>query len=414
MEKTIYPASVSGAVKAPASKSFAQRAVAAALLADGISVLRNMDLCNDTEAAVGVARCLGAEVAAECDTYTIKGGLDPLGSVLDIGESGLATRLFTPIAALCGTPMTITGHGSILSRLVEMMERPLRGLGAKVETSSGFLPVTVCGPLKGGEVEVDGSMSSQFISGLLFALPVAEKDSVLRVNKLNSIPYIDMTLAVIRDFGVEIVNNAHSEFRIKGGQKYMPTDYNVEGDWSGASCLLVAGAVAGEVTVRNLNKDSLQADIAILDALRMAGANVAADGNDCTVKRGRLSAFEFDATHCPDLFPALAVLAANCEGVSVIKGTNRLANKESDRTKTVAEVLGRLGIGADISRDDLMIITGGPLSGGEITSHNDHRIAMAGAVAALTASGPVTIAGADAVNKSYPQFWDDLSRIIKC
>lgn len=411
MIKTICPSGVNGTLKAPASKSYAQRAIAAALLADGESVLQNIDLCDDISAAAGVAEALGAKVSVEGGNYVIKGGMSPVSGTLDIGESGLSTRLFTPIAAICGRVMTITGHGSILSRPLSMMEQPLRELGARISSNGGYLPIEIEGPLKGGDIEVDGSLSSQFISGLLFALPLAQNNSTLRVKSLNSRPYIDMTLEVIRAFGVEIVNRDYEEFFIKGGQCYRPARYNVEGDWSGASCLLVAGAVAGKITVANLNPESLQADRAIVDALKMTGAIVTQNGNNITVEKNSLRGFEFDATHCPDLFPALAVLAANCQGESVITGTKRLANKESDRAKTITETFARLSIDIDISRENTMIIKGGPIQGGIVNSYNDHRIAMAAAVAALTSSAEVVIEDAQAVNKSYPGFWNDLSAI---
>ena len=205
MKKTVHPSPVRGVLNAPASKSYAQRAIAAALLAEGESLLRNLDLCNDTAAALDAAVRLGAAAERADDrTYRIRGGLNPRSGTLDIGESGLATRLFTPVAALCDRPLTITGHGSILKRPVAMMEGPLKRLGAAVETSDGCLPIRVCGPLQGGETEVDGSLSSQFLTGLLMALPLAPRDSVLRVDRLNSKPYIDMTLDVLGVFGVRV------------------------------------------------------------------------------------------------------------------------------------------------------------------------------------------------------------------
>ncbi len=304
MIKTIKPSGVGGVLDAPASKSYAQRALAAALLADGETVLENMGLCNDTSAALGVVETLGAQVRREGRTYFIKGGFRPEPATLDIGESGLATRLFTPVAALSPRPVTITGHGSILRRPISMMERPLGELGVDISTSGGYLPLTVSGPARGGAAGIDGSSGSQFLTGLLMALPLAGNDSELRVSELTSKPYIDMTIGLLREFGVRVDHEDYRIFRIPGGQRYRPVTYNVEGDWSGASCLLVAGAVAGNVMVRNLNGCSLQADLAIVTALERAGANVlTGNGNSYTVSKGELKGFEFDATHCPDLFP---------------------------------------------------------------------------------------------------------------
>lgn len=411
MKTTIHKGRIAGSVTAPASKSYAQRAVAAALLADGETTLTHLDLCNDTRAALDVARKLGASVSHEGTTYTIRGGLNPASTKLNIGESGLATRLFTPVASLCHMPITINGEGSILRRPVEMMEEPLQALGVEIISNGGYLPISVKGPMRGGEIHVDGSLSSQFITGLLMALPLSPNDTVLHVENLKSRPYVDMTIDLAARFGVAIEHNSYEQFYIAGGQHYAPCTYNIEGDWSGASCLLVAGATAGSITVRNLNHISLQADLAIIEALARAGAEIITTNSSVTVHGGPLHAFEFDATDCPDLFPALAALATSCEGTSVLTGTQRLTYKESNRAETIAEVFGRMGIGVDLSEENTMRITGGPISSAVVDSHNDHRIAMAAAVAALSSDDSVVIEGADAADKSYPNFWSDLTSL---
>lgn len=411
MKTTIHKGHIAGSITAPASKSYAQRAVAAALLAGGETTLTHLDLCNDTRAALDVARRLGASVSHEGTTYTIRGGLNPVSTKLNIGESGLATRLFTPIASLCHMPITINGEGSILRRPIEMMEEPLQALGVEVISNGGYLPISVKGPMRGGEIHVDGSLSSQFITGLLMTLPLSPNDTVLHVENLKSRPYVDMTIDLAARFGVAIEHNNYEQFYIAGGQHYTPCTYNIEGDWSGASCLLVAGATAGSITIRNLNHISLQADLAIIEALARAGAEIITTNSSVTVHGGPLHAFEFDATDCPDLFPALAALAASCEGTSVLTGTQRLTYKESNRAKTIAEVFGRLGIGVDLSEENTMRITGGPVSSAVVDSHNDHRIAMAAAVAALSSDDSVVIEGADAADKSYPNFWNDLDTL---
>ena len=411
MKTTIHKGRIAGSITAPASKSYAQRAVAAALLAGGETTLTHLDLCNDTRAALDVARRLGASVSHEGTTYTIRGGLNPVSTKLNIGESGLATRLFTPIASLCHMPITINGEGSILRRPIEMMEEPLQALGVEVISNGGYLPISVKGPMRGGEIHVDGSLSSQFITGLLMTLPLSPNDTVLHVENLKSRPYVDMTIDLAARFGVAIEHNNYEQFYIAGGQHYTPCTYNIEGDWSGASCLLVAGATAGSITIRNLNHISLQADLAIIEALARAGAEIITTNSSVTVHGGPLHAFEFAATDCPDLFPALAALAASCEGTSVLTGTQRLTYKESNRAKTIAEVFGRLGIGVDLSEENTMRITGGPVSSAVVDSHNDHRIAMAAAVAALSSDDSVVIEGADAADKSYPNFWNDLDTL---
>lgn len=415
MIKTIVRAAVSGCVKAPSSKSYAQRAIAAALLAQGRTILSGMGLCSDTRAAMDVARMLGAEIThAGGDTYIIGGGLKPAGSVLNIGESGLSARMFIPIAALCGAPVTVTGQGTILKRPMGMITEPLRRLGVEVEDHRGHLPVTVKGPIRGGDMEVDGSVSSQFITGLLMALPLAEGETTFRVAEPASIPYIDMTLSVLERFGIEAEHQDYRHFYVRGNQRYTPCEYRVEGDWSGASCMLVAGAVAGEITLANLDPLSIQADAAIIHALSLAGAEVITDGRTVTVRKPeRLCGFRFDASHCPDLFPALAALGANCEGDTLIAGVRRLVHKESDRAEALRDEFGKMGIAIDVPEPDVMRIRGGTVRGARIDSRGDHRIAMSAAVAALRADAPVTIGGAESVDKSYPAFWDDLAAVTR-
>ncbi len=409
----VKPSQVKGSITAPGSKSYAQRAVAAALMAKGRSVLQGVEMCDDTHHAMQAAQALGAVITRTGeDSYMIEGGLKVVHDHFNIGESGLATRLMVPIASLLDTPITVTGTGSILRRPIGMIREPLEALGVKVEMENDLLPVTVCGPIKGGEIEADGQGSSQFITGLLMALPLAGEDTVLRVHNLKSIPYVEMTIALARSFGVDIEHNEFREFYIAGNQAYEPCVYRVEGDWSGASTLLVAGAVAGEVTVEGLNPLSVQADAAIITALTRAGAQIATTPESVTVTKNELTPFKFDATHCPDLFPALVALAANCKGTSVLTGASRLVHKESNRAQTLKEEFAKLGVHIELQDEDTMAVTGGALKGAVVESHNDHRIAMSLAVAALTAHGESKITGARAVSKSYPAFWADLDTLV--
>ena len=254
MDKTVPQGRVKGTLTPPCSKSYAQRALAAALLTEGESCLRNLEYCDDTRAALRCIETLGASVrGADGGTVTIRGGLRPRDSILRVGESGLSTRLFTPIAALCDMPVTIEGEGTLLSRPMHMMTAPLRALGVEITDTGGRLPLRVRGPIRGGEVAVDGSVSSQFITGLLLALPRAERDTTLYVRRAVSTPYLDMTLATAARFGVEISQRDYEEFYIPGGQRYEPADFAIEGDWSAAAMLLVMGATAGEITVRNVS-----------------------------------------------------------------------------------------------------------------------------------------------------------------
>ena len=412
MEKTIHPSQVSGEVRPPCSKSYAQRALAAALLSDGETTLSNIELCDDTRYAMNVITGLGASVRQTGPTeYVIRGGLAPITDTINTGESGLATRLFTPIAALCDRRMTITGTGTMLRRPIGMMIDPLRNLGVQVR-SNGYLPITVQGPLRGGETDVEAYVSSQFLTGLLMSLPLAEGDTILHVEQPNSLPYLAVTVALASKFRIRMEHNGFREFFIPGGQHYHPAKLHIEGDWSSAAFMLVAGAIAGEVTAKRMNTLSLQADLAIIQALTKAGAVIITTPDEITVRKRELTGFDFDATQRPDLFPILAVLGANCEGTTHIRGVNRLVYKESNRAEAIVSEYTKLGMDVALE-DDVMTVRGGSLSGGTIDSCNDHRIAMAAAIAALAASGPVTITNAQAVTKSYPRFWDDLDSIIR-
>ena len=415
MDKSVSAGSIRGTIAPPSSKSYAQRAIALALLAEGRSILRNIEFCKDTRSALKCIEALGAKVEYIDDsTIAIEGGLKPQSSTLNVGESGLATRLFTPIASLNPTPITIEGEGTLLYRPMTMMIEPLRQLGVQVRDGGGFLPIEVQGPIHGGDITVDGSVSSQFITGLLLALPLAQEDTTLHVTSPVSIPYIDMTIETARLFGVEIMHNEgdYTQFFIEGRQQYTPADIAIEGDWSGAATLLVAGAIAGEVTVKNISTLSKQADTAICHALERAGAGLIIEQDSITVSKRKLRGFEFDATNAPDLFPALAALAAAAEGESVIIGTDRLRHKESDRAETICHEYEKLGIEVDISEKNIMRIRGGEILPATTFSHNDHRIAMSIAISALRCQGEVVIENAECVEKSYPTFFEDLESII--
>jgi len=411
--KFITRSTISGSVAAPASKSMMGRAVAAALLADGISVIRNPSSCDDARTALDIIGALGA-VMSEGEKLAIRGTgrhlLYPKKRVLDCRESGLCMRMFTPIAALLDREVTLSASGSLRPRPMGMMEE-LETLGVACRTDHGCAPIIVKGPLKGGVIKIDASVSSQFLTGLLMALPLCETDSHIMVTGLKSTPYVRMTLNLLKRFGVTIIHDEGlTGLVVKGRQAYRPATYTVEGDWSGASFLLVAGALSGSVTVTGLDLDSSQADRAILEVLEMAGASVKTGESSVTVENRSLKSFRFDAADCPDLFPPLVALASGCVGKSEIKGFERLAHKESDRAEALSSEFGKLGI--SVRRNgSTMEVRGGAVRAAEVDAHNDHRIAMACAVAALRAEGDVGITGEACVAKSYPTFFLDLETL---
>ena len=426
-------------LRMPASKSFAQRAIIAAALADGVSHLRGYSPCGDNEAALAVARALGAEVTLDEDVLTIRGtaGAPYAGDSLHVGESGFLTRLMIPLMArLARGPVTLSGEKTLL-------RRPLTGArdmmaAFRVALSGEQIPLTVNGRLTPGEAEISGQYGSQLVSGLLAALPLCREDSVIHLESPKSIPYIFITLDVLKQFGIRIENEMEGDeefvqtqdwglceamtFRIKGGQRYKAADLDLEADWSAAANFLVAGAIFGQVALEGLDTKSLQADLSILDILVEAGASLSQEEETGVihVRKAPLRAFEVDASNCPDLFPVIAVLAAFCQGTSRIGGVGRLANKESDRASAIVDMLTRMGVKAAVKGDRLLVeghslaqrsLTGNLLRGGEYTSHHDHRMVMALKVAAFGADGPVRIDDEQCVAKSFPDFGQIYARL---
>ncbi len=410
MIKKVELKRIKGHLHAPASKSVAQRAIAIASLAKGKSVLLHVGDSDDVKAAIRVAEALGVKMEKETDRIIITGGIQAPSQPLDCGESGLGIRMFSAVAAVLEQEVKLEGTGSLAGRPMDMIENSLKAAGVQCQTTSGHQPVVVKGPYPGGILQIDGSVSSQVLTGLLIAAPYASSTSEFVVKNLKSKPYIDITCQMMKDFGAEVINNDYKEFTVPAPAHYTGREYIVEGDWSGAAFWLVAGAIGGEITMDNLMRNSAQADKAIIEALVKCGATLSQDETRVYVKKSDLRAFEFDATHCPDLFPPLVVLAAACKGITAIKGVSRLRVKESDRAAALQQEFGKLGVEITLEKD-IMFIKGGKLKSGEVHSHHDHRIAMAAAVASLLADGPVTIHEAQAVNKSYPGFFGDMEEV---
>ena len=321
--------------------------------------------------------------------------------------------MFTPIVALSDKEITINGSGSLETRPMDFFDDILPQLGVKIKSNDGKLPMTVQGPLVPANIEVDGSLSSQFLTGLLMAYSAAgAKDVSIKVKDLKSKPYIDLTLDVMKHFGMNVPENKNYKEFVFHNEPTQDTthQYTVEGDWSGGAFLLVAGTIAGSITVRGLDLSSTQADRKIMDALMNANAAIAMETKGIQAHPGGLRGFEFDATDCPDLFPPLVALAAYCEGQTKIKGVRRLKHKESNRAVTLQDEFDLMGVRIDIE-DDTMIIHGGFVKGADVYSHHDHRIAMACAVAALGANSETIMEKAEAINKSYPDFYEDLKSL---
>lgn len=412
----INPSTIQGTVRAAAGKSSMQRACAAALLRKGETLIINPGKSNDDLAAIDVIQKLGASIqfTNNGDLHITSNGLSPLHSEINCGESGLGIRMFTPIAALSERPLTINGSGSLVNRPMHFFDEILPALNVQIQSNQGKVPLQLQGPLRPTNIEVDGSLSSQFLTGLLMAYAAAGANGVrIKVKDLKSKPYIDLTLAVMSDFGWKVTHDNHEYFHFHGNAQHKTSvlKYQVEGDWSGAAFLLVAGAIAGPIRVTGLDVFSTQADKVVLQALMDTGCQMSITDTYIDIAPLPLKAFHFNATDCPDLFPPLVALAACCEGTTVIEGVSRLSHKESDRGVTLQEEFGKLGIEINL-QDDLMVIKGGTgIKSAIVHSHHDHRIAMACAVAGLCADGEVVIQDADAINKSYPDFYEHLKHL---
>lgn len=464
------------ALNMPASKSFAQRAIIAAALADGESRLEGYSPCGDNEAAIEVAKALGAEVRVETagvrsdlsdsstdtatgTTLTIKGAGSSVNmpDKLNVGESGLLTRLMIPIVAALGKgqPIEIDGIGTLPARPLKGASEIMAGFGTVLRPLNPapevHVPLTVQGPLLPGKTSISGKGGSQLISGLLMALPLLPGDSTLHIHDPKSIPYMFITADVLRRFGIRIGSEMEGgedfletqdwslctgiTFKIKGGQKYSAAAFDIEGDWSAAANFLVAGALFGDVRLTGLDTTSLQADISIMDILMEAGASlsqldeepqaedepaeeaVAPQGHRglITAQKAPLRAFDTDLNNCPDLFPIVAILAAFCHGRSNIQGFKRLASKESDRGAAILNMLTQMGVEASAAGDILSItgesvesrlLNGHLLKGGEYTSSHDHRMAMALTVASWCADSLIQIDDTTCIAKSFPAFLD--------
>ncbi len=415
-----------GNIRASASKSSMQRACAAALLSKGTTTILNPGHSNDDKAALDIIKRLGAYVQTGDEQVIVRSrGVEPVSNEINCGESGLSIRMFTPLVALSEKKIIINGTGSLNTRPMNFFDEILPRLGVTVKSNNGMLPLQIQGPLLPSNIEVDGSLSSQFLTGLLMAYSfainshdsLAGKSISIKVRNLKSKPYIDLTLDVMKKFGLVVPENRDYEEFIFQGSSFpiflsdADNRYTVEGDWSGGAFLLVAGAIAGPILVNGLDLTSTQADRAIINALMSANAGIAIEAKGIKMVSARMSAFEFDATDCPDLFPPLVALAAYCHGETIIKGVSRLTHKESNRAITLQEEFGKMGVKILLNDDHMTIYGGNGVTAAKVHSRHDHRIAMACAVAAIKTDGITEIEEAGAVKKSYPDFYDDLKKL---
>lgn len=408
----VRPTTVDGRLAAPGSKSHTHRAYILGALS-GNGLVRGALQCDDTDATLGALRGLGCLVTTEADGLRVGGVLRGAKKPLDARESGTTLRLLACVAALVPQPTTLQAGPGLTQRPIEPLLDALRQLGASAESTGGRAPVRIRGPLRGGECRLPGDVSSQFVSGLLLALPLAQVDSRVHVTTpLASRPYVDVTLALLRHHGVTI--NEHGiEFLVPAQQRVRQKPYTVPGDYSSAAFLFAAAAVAGgRVTLSNLLPDEAQGDRAILDHLRSFGCRVSRAGDQVTVDGGSLAGCDVDVRDTPDLFPILCTLAACARGASTIRGAPQLRLKESDRIEAMRSNLERFGVRCEALPDGLRVHGGAPI-GATVQSFHDHRVAMALMVLGLRATGETRLEDPHVVDKSYPRFGQDLQQIAR-
>lgn len=419
----IYAKPLKGKVLAQPSKSMAHRAMICAALAEGETLIDNMVLSDDMLATMGAIRALGADLTLG-ESRRFKGRkslrIRSKGSVrlcekyIDCHESGSTARFIMPVTRLIEDEVTLTGRGRLVERPFSIYQQLFEAKGIVYKDSDGKMPITLSGKLTPGEYVLPGNVSSQFISGLLFALPLLEGDSVIKITQnIESEPYIHMTLQVLESFGVRCqFDSIRQTLYVPGNQHYQPvTEYMVEGDWSQAAFFCVLGTLSENITIEGLNTDSMQGDKVILDMLRAMGAQPEINQDGITFRKVKLKGMDMDVSQCPDLVPVLSVAASLAEGRTHIVNAARLRIKESDRLTTTCRELSTLG--ARITEEpEGLIIDGVPgFTGGKTHGSGDHRIVMALAVASAACQGIIEIEGSDAVNKSYPEFWEDFEAL---
>lgn len=418
----INPNTLRGTINIPPSKSMSHRAIICASLAKGVSTIHNVAYSKDIIATLEGMKSLGAKVVKEEKdrhnnySITIEGvkNFKLLNNFINANESGSTIRFLIPILMLANEEYTITGEGRLKERPLDTFYNIFKKQGIEYKNENGKLPLTVIGSLKPDIFEIEGDISSQFISGLLFTLPLLGKDSKIVITKseLESKGYIDLTIQMLKRFSIKIVNNDYKEFIIEGNQKYISTEYTVEGDYSQGAFWIVAGLIGDEIVSNNLSIDSLQGDKEVVDIVKRMKGDITIEKRSIVTKNSETCSTVIDASQCPDIIPVLSVLASLSVGKTEIINGKRLRIKESDRITSTRTELSKLG--ADIVETEEGLIINGKnyLDGGvEISSWNDHRIAMAMAIASIRCKEKITITGSESVSKSYPNFWEDFKML---
>ena len=412
MTASCTPSVLGGKIKAISSKSDAHRILVCAALSARTTKIKCNVMSKDIAATIDCLKAMGTDILVNEDIITVIPKSFNKKTELDCGESGSTLRFLMPLVSALGMDATITGHGRLPQRPISPLKEEMEKKGITFHTDNKF-PLYLTGQLQSGEYEIKGNISSQFITGLLMALPILSGDSKIKIiPPFESKSYVDITISVLKKFGIEIMEKENL-YIIKGNQKFVsPEEITVQGDWSNASFFLCAGALCEKgVTVTDLDIDSPQGDKKILDVLKSMGANVEINENQITVKKNELNGVVIDASDIPDLVPIISVVATACNGETRVTGAERLRIKESDRIKSVVEMLLSVGADAEETKDGIIIRGGSTLAGGMVNGYNDHRIVMSASILSTLCNGKIEITDSNAVEKSYPDFFNDFNKM---
>lgn len=411
---TIQSKKINGTVHVPPSKSMAHRAIICASLAKGRSTITHIDYSKDIEATIEAMKALGTIIIKHDDYLEIDGMTTFMKNKIDIDccESGSTLRFMIPLSIAYASQAHFTGEGRLGERPLDIYYDIFDRQGVAYLYQENVLDLYIKGKLKADEFHMPGDVSSQFISGLMFALPLMEEDSkIIMTSTLESKGYIDLTIQMLNLYGIEIINHDYKEFIILGQQQYIAKDYHVEADFSQAAFYLCAGALGNDVVLKGLNLDSFQGDKVVIDILKKMGCKLLEVKDGHIIKADNLKAVDFDGSQCPDIIPVLSLVCALSEGTSTISSLARLRIKECDRLTASVEVINQLGGSAQVQGDDMVIEGVKELQGGSVSSYNDHRMAMMEAIASTVCKNQILIDNKECVAKSYPNFWEDFRQL---
>jgi 3-phosphoshikimate 1-carboxyvinyltransferase len=408
--KFVIRSNIQGVVSAPPSKSHSQRLLLNSILTKSDVKIKNLSDCEDSIVLINALRHWGKNIKFNSGCAIISGEIERTDKLINLGESGFCARVLLVIAVCFEGKTIFSGTKSLFQRPLSDLESIAKQLKSSIEIDYNRCRIISQGPAEGAEISIDGSISSQYLTGILYLFSRLHKYERIHVKSLKSKGYIDYTLESLNNIGVSFTNEDYSTFKLLNISHNHTHEFVTEGDWSAAAFLMVLGSIAGTIKIMGLNIDSIQPDRAILDLLKSIGAKISLTNDSIIIEKSELKAFDYDAANTPDLVPALIPLALSISGKSTIRGVERLQFKESDRMANLVNQFKQMGAEIEIV-DGAIVINGGRFIGGNAQTYNDHRLAMSFAIAGAISERGVMIEDSDCVNKSYPEFWNDVKKL---